>query len=150
MKYLKNCNSCNSNRNIKRISPTDPVYNGKYWLVEHAYPSGMLGWLVLLPKRHIEAMHKLTPKEYKEFGKIFPKIIKALHKETNCEKEYIFQMAKATGFKHIHFHIAPKAKRLSKRYEGIKIFDIKNKAKPLNKNKIIEFCNKLRKRLDKI
>jgi len=149
MKYSKGCKSCMSNKGTKRISPAIPIYKGKYWIVEHAYPCGMKGWLVMLPKRHVESLHELSDSENREFGVIFPKIIKILHKETDSEKEYIFQIAKAQGFKHIHFHIVSKDRKLPEKYEGVKIFGLKNDLKTLNKTEIIKFCDKMRKRLKK-
>ena len=143
----KECISCSSNSRKKRISPAEPVYKGKHWIVEHAYPCGMVGWLVMLPKRHVESLHELRDAENREFGIVFPKVIKALHKETKCEKEYIFQIAKAEGFKHVHFHIVSRPKKLPKKYEGSNIFKLKNDVKILSKEKIIKFCNNVRERL---
>ena len=51
MKYLKSCRSCISNKGEKRISPAKPIYKGKYWRIEHAYPCGLKGWLIFLPNR---------------------------------------------------------------------------------------------------
>ena len=54
------CWTCKSNLGEKRISPGPTIYEGKYWLVEHAYPIKMIGWLVIVLKRHAEALHELT------------------------------------------------------------------------------------------
>jgi diadenosine tetraphosphate (Ap4A) HIT family hydrolase len=53
-----------SNSGDKRISPGCQIFNGKYWLVEHAYPSNLVGWLVIVLKRHCEKLHDLEKEEW--------------------------------------------------------------------------------------
>lgn len=150
MKYLKSCKSCISNKGIKRISPAEPIYKGKYWRVEHAYPCGMKGWLILLPNRHVEAIHELTNYEMKEFGEIFPKISKSLHNVLKNEKEYVFQLAEGMNFHHVHFHIIAKPKTLPKKYLATNIFKIMAGINTISKEDIISFCRLLKKELDKL
>ena len=136
-----------SNKGVNRISPSKPIYNGKHWIVEHAYPSGLLGWLVILPKRHVEAIHELTDLENREFGKIYPKVIKVLHKITKSKKESVFQIAKGTGFKHVHYHIISIDKKLPTDIGVVKIFGLKNDVKSLSKKEINDFCKLMRDEL---
>ncbi len=147
--YLKNCESCMSNNGTNRISPSKPIYEGKYWLVEHAYPSGLLGWLVILPKRHVEAIHELTDLENREFGRIYPKVIEALHRITKSKKEYVFQIAKGSGFKHVHYHVISIDKKLPADIGVVKIFGLKNNKNPISEKKVIEFCDKVRRGMSK-
>jgi diadenosine tetraphosphate (Ap4A) HIT family hydrolase len=139
-----------SNKGTKKISPSKPIYLGRYWRIEHAYPCGLKGWLIFLPNRHIEALHELTSKEMKEFGKVFPKISKALHKILKNEKEYIIQIAEGKGFNHVHFHIIAKPKDIPKKYQGTDIFYYLADAKSISKEEIISFCEELQKELDKL
>lgn len=150
MKYLKNCKSCMSNKGEKRISPANPIYKGKYWRIEHAYPCGLKGWLIFLPNRHIGALHELTKNEMKEFGEIFPKIPKALHKILKSEKEYAIQLAEGSGFNHVHFHIVAKSKKTPKKYQGTEIFYYLAEAKSISEEEVISFCGELSKELDKL
>jgi hypothetical protein len=46
------CHSCRSISGEKRISPGPFIYEGAYWLVDPAYPTSHLGWLVIVLKRH--------------------------------------------------------------------------------------------------
>lgn len=46
------CFTCLSNSGEKRISPGATIYEGQYWLVEHAYPVRRTGWIVIVLKRH--------------------------------------------------------------------------------------------------
>ena len=136
-----------SNSGEKRISPSQPIWRGKHWLVEHAYPCGMKGWLVLLPDRHVHAIHELTNEEMEEFSEIFFRLPKALHNLLDTEKEYVMQLAVGEGFTHVHFHIVAKPKNLLKKYEGIKIFALKNDVKSLSKEEIKKFCKLMREEL---
>jgi diadenosine tetraphosphate (Ap4A) HIT family hydrolase len=147
MKYKINCKSCESNKGSKRISPAKPIYLGKYWRVEHAYPCGMKGWLVLLPNRHVESLHELTSLEMKEFGIIFSKISKSLHNLLRNEKEYVFQLAEGKGFNHVHFHIVAKPNGLPKKYLATDIFKIMADVESIRKEEIISFCEMLNKEI---
>ena len=46
------CFTCQNISGIRRISPGPFVYEDQYWLVDHAYPTSLKGWLVILTKRH--------------------------------------------------------------------------------------------------
>src|SRR5690348_12644608 len=60
------CWTCKSNTGEKRISPGPTIFEGNYWLVEDTYPIKILGWLVIVLKRHAEALHELTAEEFIE------------------------------------------------------------------------------------
>ena len=59
------CLTCLNLRGERRISPGPFIYTGTHWVVDHAYPTSHLGWLVILPKRHIEALHELSREEFR-------------------------------------------------------------------------------------
>lgn len=116
------CYTCRSISGKKRISPGPNIFEGKYWLVEHAYPTKLKGWLVIVAKRHIEALHELNKDEFSELATICEKTVKLLHKNLNCEKEYAMCFAEANHFNHIHFHIVPKPHNLPKKHSGANVF----------------------------
>ncbi|MDC7222455.1 MAG: HIT family protein [Spirochaetales bacterium] len=116
------CKSCESNKGIKRISPGETIYEGTHWLVEHAYPTSLQGWTVIVLKRHCEEMHNLTSEEFHELGIVQNKLVKSLKKIFHSEREYIFCFAEAEGFKHIHFHVVPKHKEFNDDFKGAKVF----------------------------
>ncbi len=64
------CYTCLSNSGEQRISPGPTIYEGQYWLVEHAYPARRQEWIVITLKRHAEALHELTADEFSELGTI--------------------------------------------------------------------------------
>ena len=63
------CWTCKSNIGEKRISPGPTIFEGQSWLVEHAYPVKTIGWIVIVLKRHAEALHELTIEEFIELDR---------------------------------------------------------------------------------
>jgi diadenosine tetraphosphate (Ap4A) HIT family hydrolase len=104
-KFDPNCFSCQalqgkiSLTNVPRILETD------HWIVEHVTPTCVKGWLVLVLKRHAEAIHQMRVDELNEFGRLLLLICQALHQTLHTEKEYVIQLAESEGFNHVHFHI---------------------------------------------
>ncbi len=99
------CWTCKSNSGEKRISPGPTIFEGKYWFLEHAYPAKIVGWLVIVLKRHAEALHELTTEEFVELAQIQAKVIPLLHEELHSAKEYISCYAEMEHFRHIHVHV---------------------------------------------
>ena len=94
------CWTCRSNTGEKRISPGPTIFEGKHWLVEHAYPVKLSGWLVIVLKRHAEALHELTVEEFTEPGQIQAGLVPILYEELHCEKEYVVCYAEMEHFRH--------------------------------------------------
>ena len=136
------CHTCGSNSGEKRISPGCQIYNGQYWLVEHAYPSDLVGWLVIVLKRHCEKLHELNKEEWAELSEIEYKIMQYIKTKMECEKEYCACFAEMEGYKHIHFHIIPKTNEYDPELKGSKAFQyLKIKEVDNEKQKrIIKLC----------
>lgn len=116
------CKICKSVSGEMRISPGPLIYEGKFWIVDHAYPSKLKGWLVVVAKRHVEALHELTSEEFSELAVLCEKSVKFLRELLDCEKEYVMCLAEKEHFHHIHFHIVPKPFDLPEDLKGAKIF----------------------------
>lgn len=145
---MKNvCYTCLSNSGELRISPGKTIYEGEHWVIEHAYPSGLIGWLVIVLRRHAEALHELNDDELNELGILQKRTVKLLHSVLKCEKEYIMCFAETPGFKHIHFHVVPKPKDLSPESIGTNIFTMLkvNQTQSIPREKIANFCEKMNK-----
>lgn len=99
------CWICKSNSGERRISPGPTIFEGKYWFVEHAYPVKVIGWLVIVLKRHAEALHELTVEEFAELEQIQARTVHVLYEELHCEKEYTSCYAEMEHFRHIHVHV---------------------------------------------
>lgn len=118
------CLSCKSISGERRISPGPTIHDGRFWLVEHAYPCALKGWLVLVLKRHAEALHEVSMEEFVELGQLQERFAKLLRQELGNEKEYSACFAEAEGFHHIHFHLVAKPYNLSNDLVGTRIFSM--------------------------
>ena len=140
------CWICRSNSGEKRISPGPTIFEGKYWFVEHAYPVKVIGWIVIVLKRHAAALHELTAEEFIELGQIQARLIPLLHKELHCEKEYISCYAEMEHFRHIHVHVFARPADLPEELKGGHSFALL-KVTPeeaVPPKEIIAFCKLLR------
>jgi diadenosine tetraphosphate (Ap4A) HIT family hydrolase len=143
------CWTCRSNTGEKRISPGPTIFEGNYWFVEHAYPVKILGWLVIVLKRHAEALHELTLEEFAELAQIQAKVIPLLHEELHSEKEYISCYAEMEHFRHIHVHIFARPADLPEELKGGHSFALL-KVTPeeaVPPNEVISFCELLKNKL---
>lgn len=136
------CYTCLSLSGKKPLLPGSRIYEGKYWAVEHAH-SAILGWLVIILKRHVEALHEVKKEESEEFIKIQQKVINLLKDQLNCQKEYVICFAEGEHFHHIHFHCIAIRKDQPADFRGPKIFTLL-KQNLLPKKDIIKFCKKLK------
>ncbi len=78
------------------------------WRVAHAFDTSLPGWLVVLPRRHVESMAQLTAVEAAELGPLLADLGRALESVTGCVKTYVMLFAEAPGFAHLHLHVVPR------------------------------------------
>lgn len=116
------CLTCLNLSGERRISPGPYVYEGIYWMVDHAYPTTHLGWLVILPKRHVEALHELTREEFLELAEIEYRLVQVMHSDVSIQKEYIMCFAEGQGFHHVHIHVVPRPIDLPAERKGPRVF----------------------------
>ncbi len=138
------CLTCLSNSGEKRISPGKTIHEGTYWLVEHAYPVQQRGWVVIVLKRHAEALHDLTAEEFTELGMLQARLTKLLHETLNCEKEYISCYAEMEGFRHVHIHVFARPYDFPQELWGGKSFKLlKVSEDEAPRAEVVEFCELL-------
>jgi diadenosine tetraphosphate (Ap4A) HIT family hydrolase len=144
------CLTCKSNTGAKRISPGATIYEGAFWLVEHAYPVKTIGWVVVVLKRHAEALHDLTSEEFAELAQTQARVTRFLYEELQCEKEYVSCYAEMEGFQHIHFHIFAKPANLPDELKGGRSFAFLkvNAEEAVPPQDIATFCQLLKQRFD--
>ncbi len=139
------CLTCKSNSGEQRISPGPTIYEGQYWLVEHAYPVKQVGWLVIVLKRHAEALHDLSAEEFAELGGLLSLTTHFLSEELHNQKEYISCYGEAEGFPHIHFHVFAKPADLPDELKGGKSFNLLkvSREEAVPPAEIISFCESI-------
>lgn len=142
------CWTCLSNTGERRISPGVTIFAGQYWLLEHAYPVSQKGWLVIVLKRHAEALHDLTAAEFAELAQIQARAAQLLHETLNCQKEYLSCFAEAEHFHHIHFHVFAKPYDFPPELMGTKSFALLkvSDAEAVSAAELADFCQVLRAR----
>ena len=86
----------------------DCIYRSEFWDLAHAYNTSYLGWLVLIARRHIEALDELSVAEAAELGSLLREVSLALKRQTGCRKTYVMQFAESREHPHAHFHIVPR------------------------------------------
>ncbi len=145
------CLTCKSISGARRISPGPTIYETAHWLVEHAYPCGMRGWLVLVLRRHAEALHELTDEEFRELGELQGMTARVLRGVLACEKEYFMCLAEGEGFKHIHAHVVAKPHDLPDELRGARIFAmLRPEVDAVPPEDIAEFCEVLREEFTRV
>lgn len=120
------CLSCLSLQGIQRISPGSYIYEGLSWVVDHAYPTSLKGWLVIVLKRHVEALHDLTHEEFRELADIQYRLAQVMRSRASIEKEYMMCFSEAEHFHHVHIHFVAKPQDLPQEVKGPRIFSYLN------------------------
>ncbi|MEV5783735.1 HIT family protein [Streptomyces sp. NPDC052287] len=118
------CYACSKEAEFDDLSPRECVVYDQHWRVAHAFNTAVPGWLVLLPRRHVAALHDLTNAEASALGVWQVKLSRALRSMTGCAKTYVVQFAEAQGFAHVHFHIVPRMEDLQPEHRGPGIFEL--------------------------
>jgi diadenosine tetraphosphate (Ap4A) HIT family hydrolase len=142
------CYTCLANAGELCISPGPILYEGQHWKVEHAYPTRLIGWVVLVLERHAEAMHELSADECLEMGALIGLIAQALRAEMGCEKEYVACFAEADHFHHVHIHVVPRLADLPHDLQGPRSFALLKPApgEAAAPQDVATFCTRLRER----
>jgi diadenosine tetraphosphate (Ap4A) HIT family hydrolase len=143
------CLTCLNLSGAQRISPGPFIYEGPSWIVDHAYPTTCLGWLVILPKRHIEALHELTKEEFQELAEIQYKLVQVMHTDSAVQKEYMMCFAEGEGFHHVHIHVVPRAFDLPAELKGPRVFGYLqvDKEHALPTHELTTFCEEFTRKL---
>ncbi len=107
---LNHCKTCEliARRDAGLAPLWDNILRTPYWDVVHSYNTSLPGWLVLVARRHIEAIDELTEEEAVELGQLVRRVSIALREVTGCVKTYVMQFAEQAEHPHVHFHIVPR------------------------------------------
>ena len=118
------CETCTRliTRNQGTAPLWDAIYHTDFWDVVHSYNTSLPGWLVLIARRHIEAVAELTPPEAADLGLLIQRVSQALQATTGCIKTYVCQFAEAAEHPHVHFHIVPRMADQPRERRGSHVF----------------------------
>lgn len=140
------CLSCKSLSGEQPIATIPRIFEGNFWAIEHAYPVSLKGWLVIVLKRHAEALHELAAEEFAELAQLQAKASQALFRYTSCTKEYLACFAEKPGFNHVHIHVVARAGDLAPDLLGPRIFShlAVNPETAVPEPELSQFCLELR------
>ncbi|MFF1632178.1 HIT family protein [Streptomyces sp. NPDC058272] len=124
------CHICGQEARLDALPPSERIVVDEHWRVAHAFDTALPGWLVLLPRRHVTAVHELTDAEAATLGTWQVRLSRALHEVTGCVKTYVAQFAEREGFSHVHFHVMPRRADLSQELRGPGMFALLGRPAP--------------------
>ena len=110
MNTMRRCLTCEliRRRDADAAPLWDNIQRTPYWDVAHAFNTALPGWIVIVARRHVEAIDELTEAEAAELGVLLCRVSAALREVTGCVKTYVMQFAEAEGHAHVHFHVVPR------------------------------------------
>jgi diadenosine tetraphosphate (Ap4A) HIT family hydrolase len=117
------CYACRQEDQFDDLPPRERIVADRHWRAAHALNTALPGWLVLLPRRHVTAVHELTDAEAEALGRWQVRLSRALHSATGCTKTYVAQFAEKEGFTHVHFHVVPRMADLPSDLRGPGVFE---------------------------
>jgi diadenosine tetraphosphate (Ap4A) HIT family hydrolase len=101
----------------------DCIERTQFWDLVHSYNTALPGWLVLVARRHIEAVDELSEEEALELGSLLRRASMALKQVTGCVKTYVVQFAEAKEHPHVHFHVVPRMDDQPEDRRGPSVFE---------------------------
>ena len=125
MTELMHCITCElvARRDNGAAPLWDCIRRTQFWDVVHCNATTIDGWLVMVTRRHIEAIDELTHAEALELGVLLYQVSIALKQVVKCARTYVVQFAEAEGHHHVHFHIIPRMANQPEERRGTKIFE---------------------------
>jgi diadenosine tetraphosphate (Ap4A) HIT family hydrolase len=117
------CYSCGQERLGAAAEERERILVTPTWRVAHAFNSSLEGWLILLPRRHVEAIVELTVEEVAALGPLIQRVSRALHDELGCAKTYVAQFSEAEHFRHLHFHVVAREPAAPAELLGPNVFE---------------------------
>ena len=122
---MNRCKTCEliNRRNTGDAPLWDCIQRTQFWDLVHSYNTALPGWLVLVARRHIEAIDELTEDEALELGRLMRRVSIALREVTGCIKTYVVQFAEHEDHPHVHFHIVPRMGNQPADRRSVKVFE---------------------------
>jgi diadenosine tetraphosphate (Ap4A) HIT family hydrolase len=120
---VTDCYACQHNlQELSALPSRERVYDDGRWRVAHAFTSALLGWMVVVPRRHVVSMAQLTAGEATAVGPLLAGLSRGLERNLGARKAYVAFFAEAEGFAHLHVHVVPRLAALPDDRRGPRVF----------------------------
>jgi diadenosine tetraphosphate (Ap4A) HIT family hydrolase len=121
---MADCRTCEllARRDRGDAPDWDAIVRTDGWDVVHCDDTSLLGWLVLVVRRHVAAVADLTEGEAAALGPLLRDVSRALHDICGCEKTYFVQFAEHPEHRHVHVHVVPRSPGLADEHRGPRVF----------------------------
>lgn len=103
--------------------PSGACHDRLLCLPVHAFGSAILGWLVVVCRRHITSMSQLTPQEATVVGPLLSTLSAALEDVLEARKAYVAFLAEAKSLEHLHVHVMLRKDDMPPEQRGKRVFD---------------------------
>ncbi len=121
---MASCFTCENNERIGALPPREEILATASWRVAHAFGTSLPGWLVVVPKEHVLALHELAPEATAELGPLLARASQALCDAVGCPKAYFVFFAEADGYEHLHIHVIPRMDWFGTEQRGPAVFSL--------------------------
>ncbi|HVM08855.1 MAG TPA: HIT domain-containing protein [Acidimicrobiales bacterium] len=121
---MDGCRTCSllERRDAGEAPDWDCIVRTESWDVVHCDNTSLLGWIVLVVRRHVAVLADLTEAEAAAMGPLIRRVSRALHEHVGCEKTYVVQFAEHPQHRHVHVHVVPRPPQLADDEVGPGIF----------------------------
>ncbi|RYZ03990.1 MAG: hypothetical protein EOO73_25375 [Myxococcales bacterium] len=110
------------------LSKLQPVFENELWHVRPIDPpSGVLGWMMMVARRHVPGPAHFDEREAASFGPTWCHLQRVLLEVTGALRIYTAAMGESSP--HFHGHLVPRFADMPKDAKGWAVFDLERAAK---------------------
>ena len=146
------CRTCEllARRDRGEAPPWDAIVRTGFWDVVHCDRGAVVGWTILVIRRHVSAVADLTAAEAAAIGPLVHRVSGALTQVLGCESTYVVNFAEHPLHRHVHIHVIPRGPDLGPEFRGPGIFQLLNvdESRNVPEQQKNEFATQLRELLD--
>jgi len=106
----------------------DPLFENELWHVRHSLaPFGVVGWMMLISRRHVPGPAHFDDREAASFGPALRHFERVLEEVTGALRIYTAAMGESSA--HFHAHMVPRYATMPKDAKAWAVFDLERAAK---------------------
>jgi diadenosine tetraphosphate (Ap4A) HIT family hydrolase len=102
------------------------LYEDELWVVRHAEPAGVPGWMLLMTRRHVAGPAHFDDREAAAFGPALRHFERILEDLTGALR--IYTAAMGESHPHFHAHMVPRYPQMPRDAKAWTVFDLQRAA----------------------